>query len=233
MIPGFLYTLQFKVLYMYSTNTSMEALQDIHRMMERSSRFISLSGLSGIGAGIVSLAGAWVAWMRIREYQLSTQQENSVPGEEFEGLVGDLLLLAVGVFLAALVSSVFFTYRKSGNGKNWKLDTASKKLLVNLFIPVFSGAIFIVAMLARGTWEYAVGASLIFYGLALVNASKYTISDIRSLGLVQLLIGFGALFFPDLGLYFWASGFGLLHVLYGAVMWYRYDRFPQGEEEKK
>lgn len=218
---------------MYSTNTSMEALQDIHRMMERSSRFISLSGLSGIGAGIVSLAGSWVAWIRIQEYNLTVQ--NSNPGKEkaFEGLVGDLLLLALGVFLAAMVTSVFFTYRKSGNGKNWRLDTASRKLLVNLFIPVFAGAVFIVAMLARGTWEFAVGASLIFYGLALINASKYTISDIRSLGLVQVLIGFAALFLPEQGLYFWASGFGLLHVLYGAVMWYRYDRLPQVEEEKK
>ena len=39
----------------------LEELQHIKRMMERSSRFISLSGLSGIAAGICAIAGAWFA----------------------------------------------------------------------------------------------------------------------------------------------------------------------------
>jgi len=38
-------------------NTHLDTLQDIRKMMQRSSRFISLSGLSGIAAGIWALIG--------------------------------------------------------------------------------------------------------------------------------------------------------------------------------
>ena len=59
-------------------------------------------------------------------------------------------------------------------------------------------------------------------GLALINGSKYTLSDIRYLGLCQVVLGCICIFVPAWGLTFWAIGFGGLHILYGIVMWNKY-----------
>ena len=47
-----------------STNPG-EDLQAIREIMERSSKFLSLSGLSGIFAGVCALIGAAIAWFII------------------------------------------------------------------------------------------------------------------------------------------------------------------------
>jgi hypothetical protein len=65
---------------------------------------------------------------------------------------------------------------------------------------------------------------LIFYGLALINASKYTYNDIRYLGISELLIGLCSTLFLGYGLFFWAAGFGLAHIVYGALMYFKYDK---------
>jgi len=65
---------------------------------------------------------------------------------------------------------------------------------------------------------------LIFYGLALINGSKYTVSEVRYLGYLELVLGIVNLWATRYGLYFWAAGFGVLHILYGIVMWNKYER---------
>ena len=82
----------------------------------------------------------------------------------------------------------------------------------------------ILAMLQQDEWKYAAPASLIFYGISLVNASKYTLTDIRYLGVMEIILGLINTQFIDYGLYFWATGFGLLHIIYGAMMWWKYER---------
>ena len=61
-------TLYYKVLFMNEQNQHLETLQDIKKIMERSSRFLSLSGLSGIAAGICALAGSVIAYKWIEQY---------------------------------------------------------------------------------------------------------------------------------------------------------------------
>ena len=57
-----------------------------------------------------------------------------------------------------------------------------------------------------------------------VNASKYTLNDIRYLGLTEIFLGLVALVFLEYSLLFWAIGFGLVHIIYGIVMYYKYER---------
>ena len=90
--------------------------------------------------------------------------------------------------------------------------------------PPGSRAAFIVAMLRYDDWRYVLRPSLIFYGLALVNASKYTLTDIRYLGYCEIVLGLVNMFYIGKGLYFWAAGFGVLHIIYGAIMWCKYER---------
>ncbi len=64
--------------------------------------------------------------------------------------------------------------------------------------------------------------TLIFYGLALVNGGKYTFPEIRTLGILQIIIGLLAFQFIGLSLLFWALGFGLVQIIYGLVIQRKY-----------
>jgi hypothetical protein len=217
--------LYFKVLFMIPENQHLEAIQDIRKMMQRSSRFISLSGLSGIAAGFWALAGAAIAYTWINEYY-GVYKEYGYTGTSFDDLKNRLFLLAIGVLGLSLFSAFYFTWRKTEKDKVTLWNHTSKLMTINMIIPLVSGGIFILTMLQYDEWRFVAPASLIFYGLALVNASKYTLSEIRYLGLLQIVLGLINTQFINSGLYFWAIGFGLLHILYGFSMWWKYERNP-------
>jgi len=203
---------------------SASEIHDIRRIMERSSRFISLSGLSGIAAGICALAGAYFAYDWIAEYYVNYDQRPGYSGSEFQKLKLNLMVLAAAVLAAALVSALYFTWRRAKQNKVPLWDLSSRKLMWNMLIPLISGGIFILAMLQYNEWRFVAPACLIFYGLALVNGSKYTLSDIRYLGYFEILLGLISTQFLGWGLYFWAAGFGVLHIIYGTMMWWKYER---------
>jgi len=213
---------------------SLEALQDIRRMMERSSRFISLSGLSGVSAGICALIGAGIAHNWLAEYWLgglSHGGDGLRGGGSLHGANPDvrdlqirLVALALGVLIAALATSTWFTWRKARKSQLPIWDHASKKLAMNMAIPLAAGGFFVLALIHYSDWVYVAPACLIFYGLALVNASKFTLTDIRYLGLLEIALGCISMYYPHEGLYFWAAGFGVLHIIYGLIMWWKYER---------
>jgi hypothetical protein len=210
------------------TDNPIETLHEIRHLMERSSRFISLSGLSGIGAGIIALlsAGAAYWYMDVLPFtQYPTASSVDVYTDRiiaadylfFFGLATITLGLAVGM-------GIFFTTRKAQRQGLPIWDALTRRLLINLMIPLFVGGIFCLALLKYKLVVLIAPATLIFYGLALVNASKYTLKDVRYLGLSELALGVLGLFLPGYGLEFWAIGFGVLHIVYGTIMYYRYER---------
>jgi hypothetical protein len=205
------------------TEQSLETLQDIKRMMERSSRFISLSGLSGVCAGICALVGAYFARGWINSYIQNSITE-SHPAEARDVFEVGMFLLAMAVLIAALATSALFTWRKARKNQLPIWDHASKKLAVNMAIPLAAGGVFAIGLLQHGGWNFIAPACLVFYGLALVNASKYTLTDIRYLGLLEIALGCICMYYPHEGLYFWAAGFGILHIIYGSIMWWKYER---------
>jgi hypothetical protein len=205
-------------------SASLQELKDIKRMMERSSRFISLSGLSGIAAGVCALLGAWKAKDILDSYYGAYNSEGFFSGDAFSKLKIQLLVLGVIVFAAAFASSFVFTWQKAKKQHIPLWNMTSRKLFWNMMLPLTAGALFIIAMLRYDDWAYVAPASLIFYGLALVNASKYTFTDVKYLGYGQVILGLINMFYIGRGLYFWAVGFGVLHIVYGAIMWWKYER---------
>ena len=210
---------------MEDKNQHLDALQDIRKMMQRSSRFISLSGLSGIAAGIWALIGAYFAYDWITEYY-NNYADQGYTDENFHRLKWDLFLIAGAVVGLALISALYFTWRRAGRNKLPLWDHASKQLIINTAIPMLAGGLFIIAMLQYSEWRFVAPACLVFYGLGLVNGSKYTLSDIRYLGFFEIILGLVNTQFIGYGLYFWAIGFGVLHIIYGFVMWWKYERKP-------
>ena len=199
----------------------LQAISDIRSMMERSSRFISLSGLSGIFAGIFALAGALAAYEKLYSLGMSYRDLQS---DSFTDVIIYLMLDAAIVLIASLGVGILFTFRNS-NKKGAKIwDITSKRLLINLLIPLITGGLFCLVLLYHGIVGLVAPATLIFYGLALINASKYTYNDIRYLGCCEIVLGLLASVNIGYGLFFWAAGFGLLHIIYGAVMYFKYER---------
>jgi hypothetical protein len=205
----------------------LQALTDIRSMMERSSRFISLSGLSGVFAGVFALIGAYLAYVRIYEYYIDfsdairSGNENSAM---INGLIWYLFLVAGSVLAASLLVGVLLTVRNSRKQGIRTWDNTAKRLLINLAIPLGTGGLFCIIMLYHNDIGLIAPATLIFYGLALINASKYTFNDIRYLGICEIVLGLLASFYIGYGLFFWAVGFGILHIVYGAVMYFKYER---------
>ena len=220
----------YKVLFMDSQHPPLETLKDIKRIMERSSRFISLSGWSGVSAGICALLGAWAAHSRIGSYLQYRRGDNYFGGEaEYikdsgTQLMQDLIIIAAITFITAFISAFIFTWVRSRRDGTPLWGATAQRLAWNTILPMVVGGLVLLRVVYMGYFSLVAPGCLIFYGLALVNASKYTLGEIRYLGYGQLILGIINLWIVGGGLYFWAAGFGVLHILYGAIMWWKYER---------
>jgi len=215
---------------MNDQNRHLDTLRDIKQMMERSSRFISLSGFSGIAAGACALVGAWFANNVIEENRYSVTNIRSIaPGDDEKISISDwmgnqLVQIAIITFIAAFVLAFIFTYLRSKKTNIPIWDSTARRLMINVMIPMVAGGIYLIKLVESHAYGLIAPGCLIFYGLALLNASKYTLPEIKYLGYGQILLGIISLWFISSGIYFWALGFGFLHIIYGTVMWWKYER---------
>lgn len=197
----------------------LEDLKDIKDIMNRSSRFISLSGWSGVVAGIIALAGAYAAYEIVYSNQDYLSYRKAVFTSES---ITNLILIALATLGLTFLTVIFFTRKKAAKNNQKLWDHQSKRLVLNLLIPLATGGLLCLILLSKGHIGLLAPLTLVFYGLALVNASKYTLSEIRSLGLIEVGLGLLATYFIGYGLIFWAVGFGVMHIVYGIFMEVRY-----------
>lgn len=195
-------------------------IESIRKLMERSVKFVSLSGLSGILAGIYALIGAAFAYQQIYsgEVARSIEYHAKIP------VVLNLISIAAIVLVASLVTGWWFSNQKAKKLKTKIWDKTSKRLLVNLSVPLITGGFFTLTLVYHGYYNLIGASVLLFYGLALLSASSNLFEEVRYLGYCELLIGVAAALFPQYALGFWTIGFGLLHILYGGIMFKKYDR---------
>jgi hypothetical protein len=209
---------------MNTPQQSLEDLQHIKKMMERSSRFISLSGLSGIAAGVCALVGAWFASQKINCWVKGDCQLSHLIDEGGRQLLNELFWIATLTFVAAFALAFLFTFLRSKKTSTPMWGNSTLRLLWNTAIPLMAGGIFLFRMMQMGQFDLIAPGCLIFYGLALINGSKYTLGEVKYLGYGILLLGIINLWYIGYGLHFWAMGFGVLHIVYGIVMWSKYER---------
>jgi hypothetical protein len=197
-------------------------LSSIRNLMERSSKFISLSGLSGIMAGIYALIGAYFA------YQVVFQEGMSLSFRKVYlldyGVMLQLVTIAVAVLIFSIITGIWLTIKQADKKGEKIWNPISKRLLVNMAIPLVTGGLFILILLYKGQFGILASASLLFYGLALISASHFTFTDIKWLGFCEIILGLLALAFQGYGILFWALGFGVLHIIYGSMMHFKYKQ---------
>ncbi|MFP7657144.1 hypothetical protein [Chryseobacterium proteolyticum] len=197
-----------------------EDLSHIRSMMERSSRFISLSGLSGVFAGLAAIAGAvYVYFVFQREGIDYFDGDRNIYNPS---LVRELVIIGTLILFVAVLSGYFFTANKSRKQglKIW--DATTKRLLLTFSVPLITGGVVCLGLLYHHLFPLIAPATLIFYGLALVNAERYTLTDVKYLGYCQIILGLVSLFFVGWGLVAWTLGFGFLHIVYGLIMHKKY-----------
>lgn len=198
----------------------LEQLAEIRDIMNKSTRFLSLSGLSGVVAGFAALGGAWAAY----DYLAKQAYGFDLYIADRSNIIQFLIVDAIIVLLVAIGFGSIFTIRKAKKNGQRMLNKMGMRMLINLCIPLFTGGAFGLIVLYHGAYFLLPAIMLIFYGLALINASKYTLEDIRYLGYCEIALGLASAFFIGYGLLFWATGFGLLHIVYGTIMYFKYDK---------
>lgn len=215
-----------KYFFMNTKQESLQELQQIKKMMERSSKFSSVSGLSGIAAGICALAGMWFIVMAMAGWKQKHLGNLNAFRDE---LTAKLLLIAFITFAAAAISSFIFIYFRCKKLGIPVFGFTARRVMINITIPLFAGSLFIFRLITTGAYELIAPACLIFYGLGLINSAKYTLSEVKYLGYAQIIIGIINLWILEYGLIFWAVGFGLIHIIYGIIIWWKYEK---NESEK-
>src|SRR5687768_11853896 len=194
-------------------------LSAIRSLIEHSSKFISLSGLSGIMAGIYGLIGAWFA---IR--MVSNHEDLGFPADNLQVITRALIVIGLIVMVLSAVTAYWLTVRQAKKRNENVWNPVSRRLLAASGVPFLTGGLFIAALILRDEYSFIPPACLIFYGLALVAGGQFTFSEVKWLGFCQIVLGLAALVLPRYGLVLWAIGFGVLHIVYGAVMYFKYER---------
>jgi hypothetical protein len=203
-----------------------DELAAIRGLMERSSKFISLSGLSGILAGVYALIGATIAYFTIKNNPIYNP-----PGTiNFESLGNayiifmTLAVIAIVVLIASIITGIVLSKRKAKKNGQSIWSSTSRALLFHMIVPLLTGGIVIILFFYYEDIRFIAPTMLIFYGLSLVSASNFTFTDVKYLGLLEIALGLIAACLPSYGLLFWALGFGVLHIIYGGMMYLKYDR---------
>lgn len=214
----------------------LKAITEMRDMMNKSSRFLSLSGLSGVAAGCFAIVGVLYARDVLGDLFLNVPltveaavRDTNNPVYEMMDVAAALMMLkqliigACVVLALSVLTGYYFSQRKSKKQDLPFWDDTAKRMTTNLAIPLVAGGLFCLVMISNGVVGFVPGATLLFYGMALLNASKYTLKDIWYLGLFQILLGLAATVLYPVSLLFWAGGFGLLHIIYGIVLYFKYE----------
>ena len=204
----------------------LDDLNEIKNLMNSSSRFLSLSGLSGILIGIYALIGAVYAYSLMQNKTVYIRMQSAENAE----LVIKLLGIALVVALFS-VSTAYILTKKKANKNNERLwGVTTKKILFHFLVPLFTGGVFGLILLNYEHYGIMAPVTLIFYGLALVNASKYTLDTVKYLGISEILVGLFSAIYVGYGLIFWALGFGVLHIIYGTIMYIREKKLEKNKQ---
>ncbi len=200
-----------------STEEYLKDITEIKDMMSKSSRFFSLSGLSGIMAGIYALIGAAVAYYLV---SISGRDYLILDGKIFRYILLDL----VAVALLSIITAIILSTRKAKKNNETLWTGTSRRLLIAFLIPLITGGMYIMIKIVSNHYGLTGSLMLIFYGLALVNASKYTIGNVKYLGYIEIVLGLICAVFPGYGFWFWVLGFGVMHIVYGSLIYFKHDR---------
>ncbi|SFC72145.1 hypothetical protein [Spirosoma endophyticum] len=198
-------------------------IAQIRSIMERSSKFLSLAGWAGIMAGLYALAGAYIAYAVLDFNPDELVYSPAQSGGSSAGLV-KVIGLASLILVLAIGTAILLSYNKATKRREKLWNAIVRRLLINMAVPLLAGGLLLLILIGKGLIGLLAPVALLFYGLALYNASQFTYEEVKSLGLIQIGLGLLSAYYVEYGLVCWALGFGVAHIMYGIYMHYRYER---------
>ena len=212
---------------MNNQKEQLDAINDIKKLMERSSKFSALSGLSGIIVGIMALVCIGISYTILGITPLEPISYLSILNRDGAIDTELLKLLIINfsvVLLASFLTAIWLSNKNAVKKGEQIWDLTAKRMLFNFSIPMLAGGAYCFILFTQNHIELILPATLLFYGLALLNASKYTVEDIKYLGVLLVLLGLFASIYVDEALLLWGIGFGALHIVYGSFMYFKYEK---------
>lgn len=201
----------------------LQDIGEIRSLMERSSKFISLSGWAGIFAGIYALVGVYVAITYLHFNPQSLYLEKG-EAQNISSNFLSVVLLALAIFLLAITTAIYFTRRRAKKKEELLWTPAARRLMAEVSLPLIIGGVLLLICLSKGLVGFLAPLSLLFYGIALYTISKFTYVEVRVLGLIEIVLGLAGAYFVHWGVLFWAIGFGVVHIVYGIYVYFKYER---------
>ena len=198
-------------------------ISEMRSLMERSSKFLSLSGLAAIMAGIYALAGAGIFY-RFFYFNPADIIYNATLPESISTKLPKAILLATIILILAINTTIFLSYKKANLRREQFQTPVAKQVLLSMTVPLVAGGLLILILISKGLISLMAPLSLLFYGIALYNAGRFTYGEIKSLGLIQVALGVISSYFVEYGSLFWVTGFGIVNIIYGIYIHYKYER---------
>lgn len=188
---------------------AQENLRVIRELMERSTRHSTFSGLSGVLAGLVSIAGCLIQAFYVRRLGGATQS------------TGFLLNWAVVVALVLSLDFILTKRRAPLVGKRI-LSHLGRQMVMASLPGLGTGALLTLFFVHRGMMDEIYPFWMLCYGSAISAVSLFSQKEVARLGLAFLLAGaltlaaelLGAPPSP-LGLVMMAFSSGGFHIAYG------------------
>lgn len=174
-------------------------------------------------AGIYALSGAYIAY-KIFNFNPHQIIYSASSMGSLSSSFPMVIILAIVVLILAIGTAIILSNRKANKRGEKIWNVASRQLLVNMAIPLLAGGILIVVLISKDLIGLIAPLTLLFYGLALYNTSKFTYNEVKFIGIIQMGLGLIGSYFVEYGLLLWAVGFGVVHIVYGIYLHFRYER---------
>jgi hypothetical protein len=199
----------------------LNQIGQIRSLMEKSSKFMSISGLSGVLIGSYALIGAFVGYVTVYGFNSGFGYRDHYVNQE---LIPKLILIAASVLVVSVGTGYYMAKQKAKKSSQSIWNPTSKALFKAMAVPLLTGGILSLIFVYKEYYGMIASSMLIFYGLALSAASSFTFKELRWLGILDIILGLLALCLSGYGIYFWAVGFGVLHIIYGLIVHQRYEK---------
>ena len=180
-----------------------ENLRVIRALMERSTKFSTFSGLSGVCAGMASIIGCIITRLYIPD-----------PGAfpvQFLALWSTVIVIAVG-------ADYLLMKRRAAQVGKRVLSRLGKQMVIASVPGLGTGAIVTFYLLQHHLLGSVYPFWMLAYGLAVSATGLFSQREVSLLGVAFLIAGAACLFATGIGLPMMAVTFGGFHIVYGLAM---------------
>jgi len=182
--------------------------------MERHSSFFSLSGFTGILIGIVGCIAIFLVDTMTHGYGINFDGFSQLP----------ILFLEIGIMvigILTIVLSLFILWKRGRNkakkNKQGLWNAFAKKQRINLLLLLLVFLVILILIGSKGYYRLITPLLLSFYGLLLLNLSRFQSKSLLFLGLATLILGIVSYVSYTDKIFLLALGVGIFPIIYGLL----------------